>query len=98
MSLPDRYTGTFVADFHQTLIQGGIFLYPNNKLSPNGKLRLLYECIPASFIMEIAGGMGTNGTNNILDIKPTKIHDSTQLFLGANEYITELNECLQSSL
>ena len=75
-----------------------MFLYPNNKVSPNGKLRLLYECIPASFIMEIAGGLGTNGTENILDIKPTKIHDSTQLFLGANEYVTELKECLKTSL
>ena len=87
-----------MADFHRTLIHGGMFLYPNNKVSPNGKLRLLYECIPASFIMEIAGGMSTNGKENILDIKPTKIHDSTQLFLGASEYVTELNECLKRSL
>ena len=54
--IPQRYIGTFIADFHRTLMYGGIFLYPNNKHMPNGKLRLLYECNPASFIMEQAGG------------------------------------------
>ena len=79
-------------------MHGGIFLYPNNKATPNGKLRLLYECNPASFIMEIAGGMGTNGKENILDIKPTTIHDRTQVFLGAKEDIQELHDYLQRSL
>ena len=51
---------------------GGIFLYPNNKVSPNGKLRLLYECNPASYIMEIAGGMGTNGKENIYKQKDSR--------------------------
>ena len=77
---------------------GGIFLYPNNKASPNGKLRLLYECNPASFIMEIAGGMGTNGKENILDIKPSTIHDRTQVFLGAKEEILELHNYLETPL
>lgn len=79
-------------------MHGGIFLYPNNKATPNGKLRLLYECNPASFIMEIAGGMGTNGKDNILDIKPTTIHDRTQVFLGAKEDIQELHDYLQRPL
>ena len=73
-------------------------MYPNNKATPNGKLRLLYECNPASFIMEIAGGMGTNGKENILDIKPTTIHDRTQVFLGAKEDIQELHDYLQRPL
>ena len=77
---------------------GGIFLYPNNKASPNGKLRLLYECNPASYIMEIAGGMGTNGKENILDIKPSTIHARTQVFLGAKEDILELHSYLETSL
>ena len=93
-----RYIGTFIADFHRTLMYGGIFLYPNNKASPNGKLRLLYECNPASFIMEVAGGMGTNGKQNILDIQPTTIHDRTQVFLGAKEDIKELHRYLEKSL
>ena len=53
-----RYIGTFIADFHRTLMYGGIFLYPNNASTPGGKLRLLYECNPASFIVEQAGGRG----------------------------------------
>ena len=76
---------------------GGIFLYPNNKTSPNGKLRLLYECNPASFIMEVAGGRGTNGKENILHLKPESIHDRTQVFLGAKEDIEELHAYLQKS-
>ena len=50
-----RYIGTFIADFHRTLMYGGIFLYPGNAAMPGGKLRLLYECNPASFIVEQAG-------------------------------------------
>jgi len=96
--IPQRYIGTFIADFHRTLMYGGIFLYPNNKASPNGKLRLLYECNPASFIMEVAGGMGTIGKQNILDIQPTTIHDRTQVFLGAKEDIKELHRYLEKQL
>ena len=73
---------------------GGIFLYPNNAHTPNGKLRLLYECNPASFIVEQAGGRGTNGTQDILDIQPRTIHDRTQVFLGAVEEIEELHSFL----
>jgi fructose-1,6-bisphosphatase len=73
-----RYIGTFIADFHRTLMYGGIFLYPNNAATPNGKLRLLYECNPASFIVEQAGGRGTDGEQDILDMQPKTIHDRTQ--------------------
>jgi len=94
--IPQRYIGTFIADFHRTLMYGGIFLYPNNAAMPNGKLRLLYECNPASFIMEQAGGIGSNGTQRILDIQPQTIHDRTQVFLGAKEEIEELHRYLNT--
>lgn len=77
-----RYIGTFIADFHRTLIYGGMFLYPANADSPGGKLRLLYECNPASFLMEQAGGRGTDGSRDILDKKPSTIHDRTPVFIG----------------
>ena len=80
--LPHRYIGTFIADFHRTLIYGGMFLYPANADSPGGKLRLLYECNPASFLMEQAGGRGTDGSRDILDKKPSTIHDRTPVFIG----------------
>jgi len=92
--VPQRYIGTFIADFHRTLTYGGIFLYPNNRASPGGKLRLLYECNPASMIMEQAGGRGTNGKDNILDIMPKTIHDRCQVFIGANDEIETLHKIL----
>eukprot|EP00095_Tigriopus_kingsejongensis_P006775 maker-scaffold637_size121548-snap-gene-0.25 protein:Tk06775 transcript:maker-scaffold637_size121548-snap-gene-0.25-mRNA-1 annotation:"fructose- -bisphosphatase 1" len=96
--IPQRYIGTFIADFHRTLMYGGIFLYPNNKATPNGKLRLLYECNPAAFIIEQAGGKGTNGEGNILDIPPATIHDRTQVFLGSIHEIEDLHRYMGKPL
>src|ERR1700744_5541337 len=69
-----RYIGSMVADLHRTLIKGGIFIYPGDKKSPKGKLRLQYECNPLSFIIEAAGGLSTNGETRILDIQPAELH------------------------
>ena len=68
-----RYIGSLVSDFHRNMIKGGIFLYPQTSKNPNGKLRLLYECNPIAFICEQAGGVATNGKENILDIIPTAV-------------------------
>lgn len=80
-----RYVGTLVADAHRTLLKGGIFAYPTDKKSPDGKLRLLYEANPFAFLFEAAGGSATNGTDRILDIQPTKLHQRTALVLGSSE-------------
>lgn len=77
-----RYIGSLVADFHRNLIAGGVFLYPSDTKSPHGKLRLLYECAPMAFIAEMAGGAATNGTDRILDIMPTALHQRTPLVIG----------------
>lgn len=87
-----RYVGSMVADVHRTLKYGGIFMYPANKSTPNGKLRLLYECNPMAFILEEAGGMASNGSIPILDIVPTSIHQRSPIFLGSND---DVNEILQ---
>ena len=71
-----RYVGSLVADFHRNLLKGGVFLYPN------GKLRLMYEANPLTFVMKKAGGSGTNGKENILDIIPKELHERTPLFIG----------------
>jgi fructose-1,6-bisphosphatase I len=68
-----RYIGSLVGDFHRTLLYGGIYGYPRDKKSKNGKLRLLYECAPMSFIVEQAGGKGSDGHQRILDITPTEV-------------------------
>ncbi|XP_064833607.1 fructose-1,6-bisphosphatase 1-like [Oncorhynchus masou masou] len=84
-----RYVGSMVADVHRTLVYGGIFLYPANVKSPKGKLRLLYECNPMSFIIEQAGGMATTGEMNVLDIKPENIHQRVPVVLGSPEDVQE---------
>lgn len=78
-----RYIGSLVADFHRTLLKGGIFLYPPTRTHPDGKLRLLYEANPMAFIAEQAGGRATNGQGRILEIQPQDIHQRTPLVLGS---------------
>ncbi len=78
-----RYTGTMVADMHRTLLKGGIFLYPATAGHTRGKLRLVYECNPFAFILEMAGGKATDGENNILLIQPESLHQRTPFFAGS---------------
>jgi fructose-1,6-bisphosphatase I len=82
-----RYIGSLVADFHRTLLKGGIFLYPPTAGYPNGKLRLLYEANPLAFIAEQAGGMASDGKQSVLDIEPENIHQRTSLILGSREEV-----------
>jgi fructose-1,6-bisphosphatase I len=82
-----RYIGSLVADFHRTLLYGGIFMYPADRKNAEGKLRLLYEASPLAFIAEHAGGRGSNGEANILDIQPTGLHQRTPLYLGSREFV-----------
>ena len=89
-----RYIGSMIADLHRNLLKGGIYLYPNSQKSPNGKLRLLYECNPMAFIIEQAGGVATNGEKAILDIKPTEIHERTPFYAGSVEMIQQLHKLL----
>ena len=87
-----RYIGSLVADFHRTLLKGGVFLYPPNKDKPGGKLRLLYEANPLAFIAEQAGGMASSGTERILDIKPRNIHQRTPFIVGSRREMESLAE------
>lgn len=78
-----RYVGSLVADAHRTLLKGGIFAYPADRKSPGGKLRLLYEANPFSFIFEAAGGKGSTGRERVLDVVPTSLHQRVPLVLGS---------------
>jgi fructose-1,6-bisphosphatase I len=80
-----RYIGSLVADFHRNLIAGGIFMYPADTKSPQGKLRLLYEAAPLAFIAEAAGGAATDGETAILDIEPRELHQRTPLVIGSGD-------------
>ncbi|KAK7364240.1 hypothetical protein VNO80_12751 [Phaseolus coccineus] len=85
-----RYIGSMVADVHRTLLYGGIFLYPGDKKNPNGKLRVLYEVFPMSFLMEQAGGQSFTGKERALDLVPTKLHERSPIFLGSYDDVEEI--------
>jgi len=85
-----RYIGSMVSDVHRNLIKGGIFMYPGTVDKPLGKLRLLYECNPFAFILEVAGGKATDGKQRILDIEPTSLHQRTPMFIGSKLMMEEL--------
>jgi fructose-1,6-bisphosphatase I len=89
-----RYIGSMVADVHRNLIKGGIFMYPGTTDKPKGKLRLMYECNPFAFILEITGGKATNGEKRILDIVPTDVHQRTPMFIGSKNMMEELESHL----
>jgi fructose-1,6-bisphosphatase I len=90
-----RYIGSLVADFHRTLLKGGIFMYPRDKASPDGKLRLLYEAMPMALICEQAGGRASDGVQDILDVVPNELHQRTPLYLGTREFVDMAEEFLQ---
>lgn len=89
-----RYIGSMVADVHRNLIKGGIFMYPLTQDKPKGKLRLLYECNPFAFIVEVAGGKATDGKQRILDIVPTELHQRSGFFVGSKSMMEELEACM----
>ena len=80
-----RYVGALVADFHRTLIYGGIYMYPPDANKPDGKLRLMCEAAPLAFLAEQAGGKASDGRRRILEHKPERLHARTPLFIGSRK-------------
>jgi fructose-1,6-bisphosphatase I len=80
-----RYVGSLVADFDRTIRKGGIFLYPVDSRRPQGRLRLLYECLPLAFIIEQAGGIASNGKERLIDVAPSDIHERSAFIAGSPE-------------
>ena len=89
-----RFVGSLVADFHRTLLRGGIFMYPETSNFPNGRLRLLYEANPIAFLAEQAGGKATNGAQRILDVQPIALHERTPFIVGGVVEMEALEQCL----
>merc|ERR1711971_233483 len=89
-----RYIGSMVADVHRTLKYGGIFMYPATADNPNGKLRVLYECMPMAFLLEQAGGMASTGEKPVLDIMPRKLHERSPIYLGSKDDVEDLLEVI----
>ncbi len=93
-----RYIGTLVSDFHRNLLAGGVFYYPADRRdpkTPHGKLRLLYECAPLSFIAEQAGGYASDGRQRILDIQPKSLHQRTPIFVGNRDLVEKVEEFIR---
>ena len=84
-----RWVASMVADVHRIMSRGGIFMYPRDAREPDkpGKLRLLYEANPMSFLVEQAGGAATNGRQRILTVQPGKLHERVAVFLGSREEV-----------
>lgn len=91
-----RYVGTLVADAHRTLVRGGIFAYPADRSSPEGKLRLLYEASPFAFIFEAAGGAASTGSGRILDVQPTRLHQRVPLVLGSKQNVADFERFVRA--
>lgn len=89
-----RYIGSMVADFHRTLLKGGVFLYPPTQENPDGKLRLLYEANPIAFLAEQAGGIATDGKRRVLDIEPESIHQRTPIIVGSQVELTDFGRLI----
>ena len=96
--LSGRYIGSLVADFHRNLLDGGVYYYPTDAQDSqmsHGKLRLIVEAIPLSFVAEQAGGRGSDGGQNILDIQPESLHQRTPLFIGHRELVNQAEEYIR---
>jgi fructose-1,6-bisphosphatase I len=89
-----RYSGAMVADVHRILLDGGIYVYPADKKNTRGKLRLLYECAPLSFIVEQAGGLATNGAKRIRRLTYDSIHELTAIALGSPTEVRLYEKCV----
>ncbi|MEK8046971.1 class 1 fructose-bisphosphatase [Ideonella margarita] len=89
-----RWVASMVADVHRILTRGGVFLYPWDKREPEkaGKLRLLYEANPMSFLIEQAGGMSTNGHQRIMDLQPVRLHERVSVILGSRNEVQRVTD------
>jgi len=93
-----RYIGSMVADIHRNMLYGGVYMYPSDIRSPNGKLRLMYECNPMAFIIEAAGGKATDGKQRILEIQPSSLHQRTPIFIGNASEVDKVHEFLETEI
>ena len=88
-----RWIASMVAEVHRILTRGGIFMYPYDSRDPSkaGKLRLMYEGNPMSFLIEQAGGAASNTLQPIMDVEPHHIHQRVPVILGSKEEVERIN-------
>ena len=83
-----------MADFHRTMLKGGVFLYPNDAKNLHGKLRLLYECVPMAYLAEQAGGAASNGSMRVLEVHPDGIHQRIPFYIGSKDLVEQIETCI----
>lgn len=93
-----RYVGSMIADLHRSMIKGGIFIYPVTAATPGGKLRLVYECNPMSFVIEQAGGRATDGKNRIMELDVNSLHQRTPIFIGSEQMVLKAEEFMADAV
>ncbi|MEZ2334571.1 class 1 fructose-bisphosphatase [Mucilaginibacter sp. RCC_168] len=93
-----RYVGSMIADLHRSMIKGGIFIYPVTAATPGGKLRLVYECNPMSFVIEQAGGRATDGKNRIMELDVNSLHQRTPIFIGSEQMVLKAEEFMANAV
>jgi fructose-1,6-bisphosphatase I len=93
-----RYVGSMVGDIHRTLLYGGVFAYPSDKLDkPHGNLQLLYKIAPMAFVVNHAGGKAMDESgSDLLDIRPERIHQKSPCFMGSPKDMDELRQYLNN--
>ena len=91
-----RYSGCFVADVHRVLCKGGLYMYPGEQKKPEGKLRLMYEAAPLTFLIEQAGGLGSTGVERVNQLTPQALHQRVPLYIGSPDDVIKAEEFLQS--
>jgi fructose-1,6-bisphosphatase I len=80
------------------MLKGGIYIYPSTSQSPQGKLRLLYECNPMAFLAEQAGGKASDGFKRIMEIEPTELHQRVPFFCGSAAMVTKAEEFMKNAI
>jgi len=91
-----RWVASMVAEVHRILVRGGVFMYPSDNKSKSGKLRLMYEANPMSFIIEQAGGAATTGLQRILEVKPSGIHQRVPVMMGCKREVERIIKYFQA--
>ncbi|MFC4407076.1 class 1 fructose-bisphosphatase [Haloarchaeobius iranensis] len=89
-----RYGGAMIADVNQVVTYGGVFAYPALDSAPNGKLRLQFEGIPIGYVIETAGGASSDGSQSLLSVEPTELHQRVPVHVGSEEYVDRLEAAL----
>ncbi|MBN2861781.1 MAG: class 1 fructose-bisphosphatase [Bacteroidales bacterium] len=91
-----RYIGSLVSDFHRNLLKGGVFMYPQNERAPQGKLRVVYECNPMSFLAEHAGGLAIDGINRIMDMDLKSLHQRSPFYVGSGDMVRKIKQFIKA--